>query len=193
MEEPDPTRLDVERLPPEAIEITRDLYSHGFYLEANVGVRGFIGGVGRISRTGPFAQLNLGYELTRWLHVGVLAEGSLHRTDAPSPPSPTVFDVLDFLAQVRLQANISARAALFLSGEVGIAFSTTDVLETYGLRQADEIGLIYGGQLGFDWHMRNRHHSMGILGGARIHPGLEGFDGELAIGVHGSAYIRYVF
>ncbi len=41
--------------------------------------------------------------------------------------------------------------------------------------------------------MRNRHHSMGILGGARIHPGLEGFDGELAIGVHGSAYIRYVF
>ena len=31
-EEPDPTRLDVERLPPEAIPISRDLYAHGFFL-----------------------------------------------------------------------------------------------------------------------------------------------------------------
>src|SRR5690606_29549758 len=32
-EEPDATRLDVERLPPEAIQITRELYAHGFFLE----------------------------------------------------------------------------------------------------------------------------------------------------------------
>ena len=48
-EEPDATRLDAERLPPEAIHITRALYAHGFYLEGSVGARGFIGGIGRVS------------------------------------------------------------------------------------------------------------------------------------------------
>ena len=192
-EAPDPTRLDVERLPPEAITITRDLYSKGVYIEGNVGVRGFIGGVGRVSQPGPHFQLNVGYQLFRWLHVGAIVEGSLHRTNAPAPPSPTVFDVLDFLGQLRLQLNASARAAIWIAGEFGIGFTTTDVLRTYGLQDADSVGVVYGGQLAFDWHMRNRHHSFGLAGGARVHSNLAGFDGEVAIAVHGSLYLRYVF
>ena len=106
----------------------------------------------------------------------------MHGTDAPPPPSPTVFDVLDFLIQLRLQANASARVGLWLAGEVGIGFSTTDVLSTYGLDQADEVGLIYGGSAGLDWHMRNRHHSIGLQGGARVHSNLDGPSGDVAIG-----------
>lgn len=193
VEEPDPTRLDVERLPPEAIEITRDLYSHGFYFESHIGVRGFIGGVGRLAGAGPVLRLGFGYEVTRWLLVGLAAEGSVHRTKAPSPPSATVFEVLDFLLDVRVQANVSARAALWLGGEVGLGFATSQVLRTYGLQDAEDLALLYGGQLGFDWHARNRHHSFGLVGGARIFPGFEGLDGELAIGIHGALYIRYVF
>lgn len=193
VEEPDPTRLDVERLPPEAIEITRDLYSHGFYFEAHVGVRGFVGGIGRLAGAGPVLRIGFGYELTRWLLVGLAAEGSIHRTKAPSPPSATVFEVLDFLLDVRVQANLSARAALWLGGEVGLGFATSQVLRTYGLQDAEDVALLYGGQLGFDWHARNRHHSFGLVGGARIFPGFEGLDGELAIGIHGALYIRYVF
>jgi hypothetical protein len=192
-EAPDTTRLDVERLPPEAIQVTRELYSHGVYIEGLVGARGFIGGVGRLSEVGPFFQLNVGYEFLPWLSVGGIVEGSLHRTSAPSPPSPTVFDVLGFLGQVRIQANISARAALWIAGEVGVGLTTSDVLRTYGLQDAQGVGLVYGGQLGFDWHMRNRHHSFGLVGGARVHSNLQGFDGELALGVHGTFYLRYVF
>ena len=193
VEEPDPTRLDVERLPPEAIEVTRDLYSHGIFIEAFVGARGFIGGVGDLSRPGPYLHLGVGWEALSWLWIAVSAEGSMHRTDAPSPPSPTIFELVSFMAELRLQANVSARAALWLGGEVGIGFATSDVLRTYGLQDADQVSLIYGGQLGFDWHMRNRHHSWGISGGARVHPGLEGIDGSVAIGVHGTMYLRYVF
>ncbi|MEM9073720.1 MAG: hypothetical protein AAGE52_34840 [Myxococcota bacterium] len=193
VEEPDPTRLDVERLPPEAIEITRDLYSHGFFLEAYIGTRTFVGGVGDLSNTGPFAHIGFGYELTRWLWIGGAVEGSMHRTDAPSPPSPTVFEVLNFLAEVRFQLNMTARAALWLGGEFGIGFATGEVLRAYGLQDADNVGLVYGGQLGLDWHMRNRHHSIGIVGGARVFPNLEGIDGSVAIGVHASLYLRYVF
>ena len=192
-EEPDPTRLDVERLPPEAIEVTRDLYSHGFFIEAFVGARGFIGGVGRISNPGPYLHLGVGFEITPWLMVAVSAEGSIHRTNAPAPPSPTVFEAIGFFGEARLQANISARAALWLGGEFGIGFSTTDVLVTYGLTQANEVGIAYGGQVGFDWHMRNRHHSFGLAGGARVYDRLAGPDGEFAIGIHGTLYLRYVF
>lgn len=192
-EAPDMTRLDVERLPPEAIQVTRELYSHGVYIEGQVGARGFIGGVGRLSNPGPYFQLNIGYELFTWLSVGGIVEGSLHGTSAPSPPSATVFDVLGFLGQVRIHANMSARAAVWIAGEVGIGLTTSDVLRTYGLQDAEGVGLVYGGQLGFDWHMRNRHHSFGLAGGARVHSNLQGVDGELAVGVHGSFYLRYVF
>ncbi|MBX3247968.1 MAG: hypothetical protein KF901_12380 [Myxococcales bacterium] len=193
VEEPDPTRLDVERLPPEAIEITRDLYKHGWYVDAHLGARGFIGGVGRFSRPGPVLRLGVGYEIARWLYLGAAAEGSIHMTNAPSPPGPTAFEVLDFLLDLRIQANLSARAALWLGGEFGIGLATADVLRTYGFQDAARVGLVYGGQLGFDWHMRNRHHSWGLTAGARIHDGLKGIDGELAIAVHGTMYLRYVF
>ncbi|HJL32755.1 MAG TPA: hypothetical protein RMI62_26940, partial [Polyangiaceae bacterium LLY-WYZ-15_(1-7)] len=77
VEEPDPTRLDVERLPPEAIEVTRDLYSHGIFIEAFVGARGFIGGVGDLSRPGPYLHLGVGWEALSWLWIAVSAEGSM--------------------------------------------------------------------------------------------------------------------
>jgi hypothetical protein len=192
-EDPDPTRLDVERLPPEAIEITRDLYAHGFFIESQIGARGFIGGIGDLARAGFYASVGLGYELLSWLWVRVSAEASFHETDAPAPPSPTVFEVIGFVGEVRLQWNASARVALFLGGEAGLTYVTTDVLDTYGFGQSDDVGVMYGGQLGLDFHMKNRHHSLGITGGARAYPSLEGPTGEAAVGVRGSAYLRFVF
>ncbi len=192
-EDPDPTRLDVERLPPEAIAPGRDLYRHGFFLELHAGARGFSGGVGRLSRPGPHLRFTFGYELLRWLWVAASVEGSMHRTDAPAPPSATVFEVVGFFAEVRAQIDLTARAALWLGGEVGVGLALSDVLRTYGLGQADDAGLAYGGQLGFDWHLRNPHASIGLVSGARVYDGLQGFDGEVAVGIHGDLYLRYVF
>jgi len=194
----DPTRLDVERLPPEAIEITRDLYSHGFFVEGWIGGRGFMGGVGRISDPGLLANVGFGFEIFELLWLRFAAEGSLHATNAPSPPSPGVFELLGATVELRLQINFGARFAIWLGGEGGVLLSgllpsSVDVLESYGLDQAKDIGLMYGGTLGIDWHLVNRHYSMGILGGARLYPTLDGADGERAIGIHGATYLRYVF
>lgn len=192
-EEPDPTRLDVERLPPEAIKITRDLYAHGIYLEAHLGTLAFLGGVGRLSRPGFLLTTGIGYEVKRWLWVEASFEGSIHRTDAPPPPSTTSFEVLGFIGEVRLQADLSARAALWAGGQIGLTIVPSDVLTTYGLNDSNSVGFTYGGDAGFDWHLPSRHHSLGLSAGARLYPALNGPTGELAIGVHGTAYIRYVF
>jgi hypothetical protein len=31
------------------------------------------------------------------------------------------------------------------------------------------------------------------MGGARIYPSLQSFDGEASLGIHAGAYLRYVF
>lgn len=193
-EEPDPTRLDVERLPPEAIEITRDLYAHGFFVEATIGARGFIGGIGDLTNIGPWATLGIGLEIVDWLMVVLAAEGSMHNTNAPPPPAQTAFELVGGSASLRFQANFTAGFAIWLSGQFAVLIATTDILELYSFQDAGTVGISYGGQLGFDWHFRSRHHSIGLSGGVRHFPSLEGLIASSpALGVNGQAYMRYVF
>lgn len=192
-EEPDATRLDVERLPPEAIRVTRDLYAHGFFLEASVGGRGFIGGIGRISSPGPWVGVGFGYELLDWLFVRAVGELSFHETSAPAPPDTTVFELLSALGEVRVQTHPTAEFAIWLAAQAGIVVATTDLLYLYGIQDASTVGFEWGGDLGVDVHPHSRHYSFGLHGGVRGAPSLNGFDGEMAIGVHGAAYLRYVF
>jgi hypothetical protein len=192
-EAPDPTRLDVERLPPEAIAVTRDMFSRGLFLHALVGGRGFAGGVGRVSLPGPFARIGVGYELADFFALAAALELSMHETDAAPPPSPGVFQLVDVLIEARFSLPFSARAALWLAGEGGIDWIPGNLLQAHGLEDAADGGFIYGGSLGFDWHLLSRHHSLGLLAGARMYPNLNGADGEPAIGIHSAAYLKYVF
>jgi len=193
-EEPDPTRLDVERLPPEAIRVTRDLYAHGFFVEAQIGGLGFVNGIGEFVDAGPWATISFGLEILDWLHVLVSAEGSMHNTSAPPPPARTAFELLGGSASLRLQANFTEAFAMWLAPQFAVLVATTDILDLYGFQEASTIGIAYGDELGVDWHFRARHHSIGLLGGVRHHPSLEGIDGGgPALGIHGSAYMRYVF
>lgn len=193
-EEPDPTRLDVERLPPEAIPITRDLYAHGFFVEATIGARGFVNGIGDLVDVGPWATIGIGLEIFDFLHVLLQAEGSMHVTSAPPPPASTAFEILGGGASVRLQANFTEAFAMWIAGQFAVMIATTDILELYGFQDSTTIGISYGGELGIDWHFRARHHSIGILGGVRHFPSLEAPGGSSpALGIHGSAYLRYVF
>jgi hypothetical protein len=148
----DTTRLDVERLPAEAITITRDLYAHGFFVEGSLGARGFIGGVGRVSDPGLWMALRFGYELLDWLWVSAVAEASIHQTNAPAPPARAAFELVGALGEVRLQVNPTAELAMWLGGQVGIIVSSTDVLSVYGIRQAATVGLAYGGEIGIEAH-----------------------------------------
>ena len=89
-EEPDPTRLDVERLPPEAVEIDRDLFARGLFVEAQLGAEGFVTGLGEVSAPGPRLGVLVGYEFAVWLAIAARLEGSLHETTNRAPPSATV-------------------------------------------------------------------------------------------------------
>jgi len=192
-EQPDATRLDAERLPPEAIEVTRELYAHGLYVESRVGARGFLGSLGEVARPGPYFAVDAGYQLFSWLSLGARAEASMHRTDGPRPPRPRSFQLIGFLAELRLDINASARAALFLSLEGGLSFVPSDDLRVYGYIDAKHLGLTYGGELGFDWHMKNRHNSLGLAGGARLVPNLTRDGAASTVAIHGAAYFRNVF
>ncbi|MCA9583480.1 MAG: hypothetical protein KC416_16890, partial [Myxococcales bacterium] len=192
-ESPDETRLDVERLPPDAIEVTRDLYAHGLFLEGHLGGRGFVGGIGDVSHGGPWAGVGIGVEVWEWLWLRAAFEVSIHGTDGPSPPSTTVFEMLGALVELRLQLPLSAAVALWLGGEVGAHLLLSDVLESYGFVGSDELGPMYGGNLGVDWHFESRHLSAGLLGGARIYPELQGPRATATLGIQGALYLRYVF
>ncbi len=190
-EEPDRTRLDVERLPPEAIPITRSLYAHGLYIEGMIGGRGFIGGVGRVSSPGPMLAVRIGYEILDWLWIGAIAEGSMHQTATPPPPGRQVFELMGAMGDVRAQINPTAELAIWLAGQFGFMVASTDVLTLYGQPSASTVGIAYGGELGIDAHFHARHLSIGLLGGTRLCPALDRMN-DIAIGVHGAAYIRYV-
>ncbi len=196
-EGPDPTRLDVERLPPEAIELSRDLYAHGLFVDVELGGAGFLGVPGRMLHPGPALAIGLGYEVFDWLLLRIALEGSMHATALPPPPSPSVVDLVGSVAELRLQWNLSGRAAIWLGGEGGFALNSTDVLSAYGTLQGSGPGWLYGGRLGFDWHMRDRHASVGLFAGARVQPGLAvaGLDsGRLPpLGLRAGLYLRHVF
>ena len=189
----DTTRLDVERLPPEAIQITRDMYSQGLYLRAEMGGQGFAGGIGRLSAAGPMARLVAGYELTSWFSIASQLGLAFHSTKGPTPPAATAFQLYSLLAQARFQANLSTRVALWASGDVGGGFANGDFLQAFGYEDAGKIGLVYGGTLGFDWHLRNAHHSLGLAAGAHLYPNLNDPEGEQSIGIESAAYLKYVF
>lgn len=190
-EAPDPTRLDVERLPPEAIEVTRDMFAAGPFVYAELGGRGFAGGLGRVADAGVLGRVGVGYELSVWLLLGVSIELSLHETAAPAPPAPSSFQLIDGIAEARLRLPLSARAALWLGGEAGLGWVPGNLLPVLGIPDSESLALIYGGSLGFDWHLLSKHHTLGLRAGTRLYPGLEGTDPTF--GIHGAATLAYAF
>jgi hypothetical protein len=190
-EEPDPTRLDVARLPPEALPISRELYAHGWFLEAQLGALAFAGDANRVSSAGPRIAAAAGYEFWPWLSALLQVEASMHATDNRPPPSATTYELLGAALGVRFTAPLGAQAALWCGGLVGVNWASADVLRALGFRDAFKLGTNYGGELGFDWHVRARHHSLGLLGGARALPSLTR-DGFTLAG-YGTVYVRYVF
>jgi hypothetical protein len=191
VEPADPTRLDVARLPPEAIQITRDLYAHGFFVEAQLGAQGFVGDLGDVSDAGPRLSIGLGYELTQWLSLLIVGDAAFHNTKNRPPPSHTMYEMVGASGGARFSIPFNARAALWLDGLFGIVWTGGDVLHALGFPKSTGIGIAYGGELGFDWHVLARHHSFGLLAGAKALPDLARSSYSLAI--YGSAYLRYVF
>jgi hypothetical protein len=189
----DTTRLDVERLPPEAIKPDRALYHQGLHVRAELGGQGFVGGVGRIAGPGPVAHVAVGYELSQWLLLALDVGLSMHGSSAPPPPAATAFQTYTGLAQMRFGLPLGARALIWLSADAGVGKVSGDFLQAWGFDRAGKLGLVYGGALGFDWHLPNPHHSIGLKAGGHAYPNLVASNGETSTAVEATAYLKYVF
>ncbi|HEX5656236.1 MAG TPA: hypothetical protein VFX59_03535 [Polyangiales bacterium] len=187
----DTTRLDVERLPPEALEPRRALYSRGLFVEGQLGGTTFVGDARDVAHGGPRLAIALGYELARWFALLIEVEGSQHQTHNRTPPAHTSFELVLASAGARFALPIRERHALFATALVGVAFTTRDVLRGLDFEDAHKPGIAYGGELGYDFHLPSRHHSLGVLSGARQLPG-HARDG-FTLAIHAAAYLRYVF
>jgi hypothetical protein len=69
----------------------------------------------------------------------------------------------------------------------------SNALESYGLADADQLGLTYGAALGFDWHLWNPHHALGLMAGARMAPNLDDPNGDPTVAIGSALYLSYVF
>ncbi|MET0286652.1 MAG: hypothetical protein ABW352_19380 [Polyangiales bacterium] len=187
----DRTRLDVDRLPPEALPPRRALFHSGWFVEGQLGGTTFAGDARAASRGGPRFAIAAGYELARWFAVLLQLEGSQHQTRNRPPPAHTSFELVLASAGARFTLPIRERHALFATALVGVAFATRDVLRGLAFLDAHKPGLGYGGELGYDFHLPSRHHSLGLLTGARQLPGLQRDGFTLAL--HTAVYLRYVF
>jgi hypothetical protein len=188
----DTTRLDVERLPPEALPATRDMYRVGFHVRGELGGQGFAGGIGRIASAGPSAHIAAGYEFTPWFLVALDFGLAMYGSDAPPPPAATAFQTYTALAQARLQLPLGLRTALWLSADGGAGVANGDFLQAWGYKDAGKICLVYGGALGFDWHLLNPHHSLGLKAAGHLYPNLDAKNGERSVALEATAYVKYV-
>lgn len=189
----DQTRLDVERLPAEALTPDRALYHRGLHVRAELGGQGFVGGVGRLSAPGPVAHLALGYDLSDWFLLALDFGLGMHPSAGPPPPAATSFQTYTGLLQARFAVPLGARALIWLSADGGVGTVSGDYLQAWGFARAGRLGLVYGGALGFDWHFLNPHHSIGLKAAGHLYPNLVASNGETSTAVEATAYLKYVF
>lgn len=189
----DKTRLDVERLPAEAIAPDRALYHKGWHVRAELGGQGFVGGVGRLAAPGPVAHVALGYDFADWLLVALDFGLGMHPSSAPQPPAATSFQTYTGLLQMRFGIPVGARALIWLSADGGAGKLSGDFLQAWGFDRAGRLGFVYGGALGFDWHFLNPHHSIGLKAAGHLYPNLVASNGETSTAVEATAYLKYVF
>lgn len=169
---------------------------HGFVIESTVGAMGHIGPLKNVSPTSPWFHLQLGFEPLAFLMV--FGEGDLvfsNTSYANRPPDPRTYALFGFGGGLRLTVKPTDRLGIYVQGSAGGAKITEDVLFYYGYRNADQLGLYYGGQLGLEWYQVNPHMALALNGGVKNYQDVLGRDrgGEQALAWTGGVALRYVF
>ncbi len=169
---------------------------HGFVLESSIGALGHLGPLKNVSPTSPWFHLHFGFEPLSFLMV--FAEGDLvfsNTSYANRPPEPRGYALFGFGGGLRLTVKPMDRFGIYVQGSAGGAKITEDVLFYYGHRNADQLGLYWGGQLGFEWYQVNPHMALALHGGVKNYQDVLGRDrgGEQALAWTSGIALRYVF
>lgn len=172
-------------------------YKKTVVLDTTLGALGFLGKFGKVAPPAPWMHASLGYEIFRWLMV--YGEGELSFSDTSNkqdPPDTRAFAMFGFGGGARLSLRFTERLGVFAQGGLGMmkADVPQNSLAILGFKDAESLGLYFGGRAGVEWYQLDRHLALGLNGGARLANGfarLGGSDSPLAI--DGGVDLRYAF
>ena len=163
----------------------------GLFAEAGFGAAGFVGRgtAGRNhSRVGFAAHARAGYDLARWLSVGVNLGVATHEADVPPPPDREYYQLYTGAAEARLGVPIG-RVELFVDGGAGVARISTNILERAGILDPEErTSAVVSAGTGLEYQLQNRHYAFGVAAQFAYLPTFE----RSSI-VTGRAYLRYTY
>jgi hypothetical protein len=165
------------------------LFARGWFAAGEVGAAIPLGQARRAIHGGPSFGVRAGYEFARWAALQVHGAGSTHEVAvAGQPQVGQLLQIAQITGELRLAVPLGAWA-ITAQGGAGRARLSSNVLGTAGLTDpAVRATLIYGGNLGVDYHSRSRHFSGGLVAGLDK---LQRVDTTGFINV--AFYLRYTF
>lgn len=174
-------------------------YKSTVVLDSSIGALVFLGKFGKTAPPAPWLRTQLGYEVFKWLMF--FGEGELAFTDtsrSQDPPKTRAFPIFGFGGGVRFTARFTDRFGAYLQGSVGAmkADIRTNALGVIGFKDAETLGIYFGGRLGIEWYMIDRHFALGLTSGIRNANGFKqrgGAGGDTPLAFDAGASIRYAF
>jgi hypothetical protein len=157
----------------------------GVVVETTAGMLAFAGQFRHVAPPAFWLHGQVGYEILPWLMA--FGESELAMTDtseAQDESHALSFPIFGFGGGVRGTLHVTERVALFLQGDLGAleALVPKDSLSILGYANAGSLNPYFGGRLGFEWYMVDRHLAVVAQGGLRD---AQGF-GRTELGASGS-------
>jgi hypothetical protein len=190
-----PASADVSKAPESPEAPPPPPRKHGIVLESSIGAQQQLGALSHVSRLASWFHLGFGWEPTHWLMVLGQADLSFASTSlANPPPDPRGYTLWALGGAARFGIQPFQSVGFYAQGELGISSASTDVLATYGYKNADDIGLYFGGMVGAEWYQVSPHYALSVQGGVRDYPNLaRSIGGDTPIALLGAAALRYTF
>jgi hypothetical protein len=162
--------------------------SVGFYAEAGLGAKAFLGEASEHSAIGPSASLHLGYDLFSWLSLGGRIEMSTHEATVPPPPEGEIYQLYGAAAEARVGIAVGP-LAIFADGAVGMTLISTNVLErVMVLEPGEELTPYLSAGGGLEYQLQNRHYALGLAAAWTVMPAFENSQSVAA-----RASLRYTY
>jgi hypothetical protein len=161
-------------------------------LDTSFGIMGFVGKLKNVSPPASMLHMQFGYEPLRWLMAFV--EGDIAFTSTRYIEPSRGYAIYGMGAGARVTVRFSERIAGYVQGDLGLTETSSDLLASYGFRDAEYWNFYFGGTLGLEWYQVDPHYALALNGGARSTPGFKREVGsDPAIAWLGGAAIRYTF
>jgi hypothetical protein len=169
----------------------------GLVLESTLGLLGFVGQFRHVAPSAYWMHTQLGYELLTWLML--FGEAELAFTDTSEAQDAThsrAFPMWGLGGGARVTFHVKDFAA-FVQGHVGALTASVphDALVYLGFRNAESLGVQFGGRVGAEWYQRDRHFALCIQSGVRDAQGFSksGVSTDIPIMWDVAVGLRYSF